>query len=138
MDKTQYSNEEWAELKKSYLEEYHDGKEALSQEWAKKAAGLIGETLIDDPSIYLVYGVYWWGVKSALLEYKIQGWWSSAVSDPVIAARADTGNTPDNIAIAIIYSHYNNLQMDSHYCYTLDPTTGEPVSYYLVDEEAGV
>ena len=111
---------------------------AISQEWAKKTAGVFAKILIENPVKYLLYGVYWWGVKSALLEYKIPGWWSSAVNDPVIEARADTGNTPDNIAIAIIYSHYNGLQMDSHYCYTLDPTTGEPVSYYLVDEEAGV
>ncbi len=139
MDKTQFSKEEWRQIKKTYLARYHDGAKALSTEWAAKAAGLIGGTLNRDPVQYLLYGVYWWNLKAALLEYEVKGWWKHIrAEDQVIAARTETGNTPDNIAIALVYSHYNNLQMDSHNCYTLDPTNGEPVAYYLIDEEAGV
>ena len=144
MDRTQFTKEELAELKKSSIETYFDGAKELPKDYTQRISNGIAEMLRKTPQLYLCFGVYWWDVKRALNQVGKKGWWNNPDEAYVYDRLYPTfyeENAPDAEAQAfltgMIYMEYNQHQM-LHEHYRLDLMSQEPIEYYLLDSAAGL
>jgi hypothetical protein len=101
----------------------------------KKAAEGIAKLLLKDKTNYLLFGPYWWAVKTMIKKYtSYHEWFTGGYMDSVTFHRAWHGTELETMSAAIYYQQEQIMKTSGHSVIV----DGEDVSYTLYDEDAGL
>lgn len=106
------------------------------ESYLKRVAITLGPELERTPEMYKSFGVYWWAIKQALLQYygNKSAWFMKGYMDGLMLSRAWHGNLFRTV-LAGLYYHDGQEYYSNDHEYTDDQ--GEDQPYTLFDENAG-
>lgn len=105
------------------------------ESYVRRAALALGSALVERPTLYKTFGVYWWAVKAALRKYYHgEAWFMGPFFDQIMYDRAWHGSLARTVLAGAVY-HDKHPLVTSYHDYT--GKDGEDHQYTLLDEDAG-